>query len=44
MMKLLDATENWLYEEGDDEKKHIYVTKYTELKVSRMYLGGKQTW
>lgn len=32
LSKLLDDTENWLYEEGEDEKKQVYVDKITELK------------
>ena len=34
MLQLLDKTENWLYEEGEDEKKHAYVERLKELKVS----------
>ncbi len=32
--KLLDDTENWLYEDGEDENKNVYVKKLEELKVS----------
>ncbi|XP_037086295.1 heat shock 70 kDa protein 4-like isoform X2 [Pollicipes pollicipes] len=28
----LDATENWLYEDGEECQKHVYVEKLTELK------------
>jgi len=30
--KLLNTTENWLYEEGEDETKSVYVDKLAELK------------
>ena len=33
LSKLLDDTENWLYEEGEDETKTVYVKKLEELKV-----------
>ena len=29
----LNDTENWLYEDGEDEKKQVYLDKYDELKV-----------
>lgn len=32
LAKKLDDTENWLYEEGEDEKKEIYIDKLDELK------------
>lgn len=32
-MKLED-TENWLYEDGEDQPKQVYVDKLAELKVS----------
>jgi len=32
-LKLLTATEDWLYEEGEDETKSVYVKKLDELKV-----------
>ena len=32
-LKLLTATEDWLYEEGEDETKSVYVKKLEELKV-----------
>jgi len=28
----LEQTENWLYEEGEDEKKQVYCDKLAELK------------
>ncbi len=42
--KLLDDTENWLYEDGEDENKNVYVTKLQDLKVSDnlMLVPGKQ--
>ncbi|XP_066488143.1 heat shock 70 kDa protein 4L isoform X1 [Tiliqua scincoides] len=33
---MLEDTENWLYEEGEDQPKHIYVEKLQEMKK----LGG----
>ena len=30
---MLEDTENWLYEEGEDQPKQIYVDKLDELKV-----------
>lgn len=30
----LEDTENWLYEDGEDQPKQIYIDKLTELKVS----------
>lgn len=32
MLKLLDDTENWLYEEGENETKSVYVKKLEELQ------------
>ena len=29
----LDSTENWLYEEGEECLKHVYVDRLAELKV-----------
>lgn len=29
----LEDTENWLYEEGEDQPKQVYIDKLTELKV-----------
>lgn len=34
-LKLLTATEDWLYEEGEDETKSVYVAKLEELKVRK---------
>lgn len=31
--KVLDDAENWLYEDGEDEKKKAYVDKLASLKV-----------
>jgi len=28
----LEDTENWLYEDGEDEKRQVYIDKYAELK------------
>lgn len=30
----LEDTENWLYEDGEDQPKQVYVDKLAELKVS----------
>lgn len=30
---MLEDTENWLYEDGEDCKKQVYLDKLTELKV-----------
>ena len=30
---MLEDTENWLYEEGEDQPKQIYVDKLDALKV-----------
>lgn len=29
----LEDTENWLYEEGEDQQKQVYIDKLNELKV-----------
>lgn len=29
----LEDTENWLYEEGEDQQKQVYIDKLAELKV-----------
>ena len=34
-LKQLIATEDWLYEEGEDETKSVYVKKLDELKVKK---------
>lgn len=31
-MSLLNATEEWLYDEGEDQPKKVYVERFTELK------------
>merc|ERR1712136_582500 len=31
-VSLLDSTENWLYEEGEDQRRQVYVDKLAELK------------
>lgn len=31
---MLEDTENWLYEEGEDQPKHVYEEKLDALKVS----------
>lgn len=30
----LEDTENWLYEEGEDQQKQVYIDKLAELKVN----------
>lgn len=35
----LEDTENWLYEDGEDQPKQIYIDKLTELKVSGSYIS-----
>ncbi|GAB1597837.1 heat shock 70 kDa protein 4-like [Argonauta hians] len=32
LSEMLDATENWIYEEGEDEKKQVYIDKLAKLK------------
>lgn len=34
---MLSKTEDWLYEEGEDEKKQVYIDKLAELKVNLSY-------
>lgn len=29
----LEDTENWLYEDGEDQQKQVYIDKLAELKV-----------
>ena len=31
----LEDTENWLYEDGEDQQKQVYIDKLAELKVTR---------
>lgn len=35
---MLEDTENWLYEEGEDQDKQVYVDKLEDLKVN-VYLA-----
>lgn len=44
MSKLLDDTENWLYEEGEDETKTVYVKKLEELKVMTLKCNFQETY
>lgn len=30
----LEDTENWLYEDGEDQQKQVYIDKLAELKVN----------
>lgn len=34
---MLEDTENWLYEEGEDQPKHVYEEKLGALKVYRHF-------
>lgn len=31
----LEDTENWLYEEGEDQPKQVYIDKLADLKVKQ---------
>lgn len=34
----LEDTENWLYEEGEDEKKQVYIDRLAALTVSAKFV------
>lgn len=36
----LEDTENWLYEEGEDCKKQVYLDKLADLKVSADFVSS----
>lgn len=36
----LEDTENWLYEDGEDQPKQVYIDKLTELKVCGEEFGN----
>lgn len=36
----LEDTENWLYEDGEDQPKQVYIDKLTELKVCGKEFGN----
>lgn len=36
----LEDTENWLYEEGEDQQKQVYIDKLAELKVNTSVFTG----
>lgn len=36
---LLTQTEDWLYDEGDDQLKQVYIDKLKELKVRIRYVS-----
>ena len=40
LLQVLDETENWLYEEGEDCQRQVYSNKLTHLRVS-IFLGKK---
>lgn len=35
---MLEDTENWLYEDGEDQPKHVYVEKLQEMKVRPIFI------
>lgn len=35
---MLEDTENWLYEDGEDQPKQVYMDKLQELRVSSIFL------
>lgn len=37
---MLEDTENWLYEDGEDQPKHVYEEKLDALKVCRYVFQG----
>lgn len=40
----LEDTENWLYEEGEDQQKQVYIDKLAELKVDEMRYWFFEIW
>lgn len=38
---MLEETENWLYEDGEDQPKQVYEEKLNALKVCFELLQGK---
>lgn len=34
----LEDTENWLYEDGEDQPKQVYIDKLDELKVTALWI------
>lgn len=34
----LEDTENWLYEDGEDQAKQVYIDKLSELKVTVLWI------
>lgn len=34
----LEDTETWLYEDGEDQQKQVYIDKLAELKVSFFFV------
>lgn len=34
----LEDTENWLYEDGEDQPKQVYIDKLDELKVTGLWI------
>lgn len=41
---MLEDTENWLYEDGEDQPKHVYVEKLQEMRVRPAVLHCKLHW
>lgn len=39
----LDNVENWLYEDGEDQQKQVYIDKLAELKVTTNTVGKVHT-
>jgi len=37
----LEDTENWLYEDGEDQLKQVYIDRLTELKVANTTANTK---
>lgn len=41
LLQVLDETENWLYEEGEDCQRQVYSNKLTHLRVSIFFRNKK---
>lgn len=44
LSETLSSLENWLYEDGSDEKKEVYVEKLQDLKVIKLFLQARFSW
>ena len=40
ILSILQSTEDWLYEDGENETKGVYINKLEELKKVRASGGG----